>query len=60
MYLVEDLTFQFVDLTMHLYSYTQKNKRSQNSLGFPNNILFIEMLLKNQIFYEKLCLTQLP
>ena len=32
----------------------------QNSVGFPYNILLIEMLLKSQIIYVKLCLTQLP
>ena len=34
--------------------------RSQNSVGFPYNILLIEMLLKSQIIYVKLSLTQLP
>ena len=49
---------QFVDLHYaFIFMYTQKNMRSQNSVGFPNNILFIDRLLKNQIFYVKLCLT---
>ena len=61
MYLAENLTFQIHGLRQFIYIhiYTE-NMRSQNSVGFPNNILLIEMLLKNQIFYVKLCLTQLP
>ena len=49
-YLAEALTFQFVDLHYAFkFMYTQKNMRSQNSVGFPNNILLIEMLLKRAL-----------
>ena len=62
MYLAEELTFQFRGLTQFIYIHVRihKNMRSQNSVGFPYNILLIEMLLKSEIIYLKLCLTLLP
>ena len=57
-YLAEELTFQFRGLTQFIYIH--ENMRSQNSVGFPSNILLIEMLLQSEIIYVKLCLTQPP
>ena len=56
MFLAEDSTFQICGHTYFIYIHVYtENFRSQNSVGFPNNILLIEMLLKNTIFYVKLC-----
>ena len=45
LYLADKLIFQFRGLTQ--YSFIHKNMGSQNSVGFPCNILSIEMLHKS-------------
>ena len=44
LYLADELIFQFRGLTQ---SFIHKNIGSQNSVGFPCNILSIEMLHKS-------------
>ena len=61
MFLAEDSTFQICGVThfIYIHVYTEKYEVT-DSVGFPNNILLIEILLKSPIFYVKLCLTRLP